>query len=98
MEAANIEREHPMPKFNETAAAADFIATADSRNTSKEVMQAIAFFARNEAEAIALWEGDGIGTIANLSDIWEHATNNGKIDDTELMWGDRALSKVMAGN
>jgi hypothetical protein len=86
-----------MPKFNETAAAANFIATADSRNTSKQVMQAIAFFARNEAEAIALWEGDGIGTIANLSDIWEHATGNGQIDDTELMWGDRTLAKIMAG-
>jgi len=80
-----------MPEFNETA---------DSRNTSKEVMEAIAFFARNEAEAeaVELWEGDPMESIANLSDIWEHATNNGKIDDTELMWGDRALSKVMAGN
>jgi hypothetical protein len=87
-----------MPKFNETAAAAGFIATADSCNNSKEVMQAIAFFARNEAEAVELWEGGGIGVVASISDIWEHATNNGKIDDTELMRGDRALSEIMAGN
>jgi orotate phosphoribosyltransferase len=80
-----------MTKFNETA---------DSRNTSTEVMEAIAFFARNEAEAeaVELWEGDPMKSIANLSDIWEHATNNGKIDDTESMWGDRALSEIMAGN
>ena len=87
-----------MTKFNETDAAAAFIATANSRETSKEVMEAIAFFARDEAEAVALWEGSGIGVVANLSDVWERATDNGRDDDEELMWGGRSLACVMAEN
>jgi hypothetical protein len=39
-------------------AAAAFIATADSRETSPEVMAAIAFLARDTAEAEAIWNGD----------------------------------------
>ena len=85
-----------MTNFNETEAAASFIATADSRETSKEVMAAIAFFARDEDEAVALWEGDGIGQVANLTDVCENATNNGRLDDTELMWGGRTLAAIMA--
>lgn len=84
-----------MTKFNETAAAAAFIASADSRETSKEIMEAIAFFARSEAEAVALWEGDGIGSVASLTDIWEHATNNGQRDDNDIMWGGRSLTEIM---
>lgn len=87
-----------MTKFRDTEAAAAFISTADSRETSKEVMEAIAFFARNEAEAVALWEGDGLGVVANLSDVWENATNNGARDDSELMWGGRSLATVVAEN
>ena len=85
-----------MTKFIDTAAASAFIATANSRETSKEVMEAIAFFARNEAEAVALWDGNGIGTVANLSDVWEHATNNGELNDYFLYWGGDRLSEVMA--
>lgn len=88
--------EVPMTKFRDTDAAASFIATADSRETSREVMEAIAFFARDEAEAIALWEGDGIDVVASLSDIWEHATGNGRIDADDLMWGGRSLAVVMS--
>jgi len=85
-----------MEKFNETAAAEAFIATADIRNTSKEVMEAIAFFARDEAEAVALWEGDAIGVAASLTDIWENATGNGRVDDATLFWGDSTLAQIMA--
>lgn len=87
-----------MTKFRDTEAAEAFIATASSRETSKEVMTAIAFFARDEAEAVSLWNGDGLGTVANLSDIWEHATNNGSRDDNEIVWGGRSLAEVMAQN
>jgi hypothetical protein len=87
-----------MTKFIETDAAQAFIDTAASRETSPAIMTAIAFFARNEAEAVALWEGDGIGVVAHLSDIWENATNNGQIDDADLMWGDRSLAQIMADN
>lgn len=87
-----------MTKFIETAAGEAFIATADSRETSKEVMKAIAFFARDEKEAVALWEGDGFGRVASLSDIWENATGNGRIDDSDLFLGGRTLATVMAEN
>jgi hypothetical protein len=76
----------------------DFIATAASRETSTEIMEAIAFFARTGAEASALWEGYGIGRVANLIDIWERATGNGNVSDEELFWGGRALSEIMAEN
>lgn len=87
-----------MTKFRDTDAAEAFVATAASRETSPEVMQAIVFFARDEAEAIALWDGDGLGTVANLSDIWENATGNGRVDDESLMWGGRTLAEIMAEN
>jgi len=84
-----------MTHFSETEAAAEFIASADSRCTSRQVMEAIAFFARDTQEAERLWSGDGIGEIANLSDIWEHATGNGRLDDADLYWGDRTLAEIV---
>jgi len=85
-----------MTNFYDTDAADAFIATADSRETSREIMIAIAFFARNEREAVSLWEGDGIGVFAHLTDIWEHATGNGRISDKEIFWGGRSLANVVA--
>lgn len=87
-----------MTRFNETAAAESFIATAQSRESSPELMEAIAFFARNEAEAVDLWEGNGIDVIASMADLWEHATNNGREDDTQIMWGGRTLAEIMEEN
>lgn len=87
-----------MTNFRDTDSAAAFVETASSRETSTEIMTAIAFFARNEVEAVALWDGDGIGVVANLSDIWENATNNGARDDTQLLWGGRTLASIMADN
>jgi hypothetical protein len=84
-----------MSRFTDTEAAAEFIARADSRCTSRQVMEAIAFFARDAQEAERLWSGDGIGEIANLSDIWEHATGNGRLDDADLYWGDRTLAEIV---
>lgn len=76
-----------MTKFNETAAGSAFIATAASRKTSVEIMSAIAFFARDAAEAQAIWDGSAIGKSCTMLDIWENATNNGRIDADELCWG-----------
>jgi hypothetical protein len=73
--------------FRDTDEAAAFIATADSRETSPEIMQAIAFFARDISEADDLWNGDGFGRICNLSHLWEHVTNNGRLDPSEFCWG-----------
>jgi hypothetical protein len=84
-----------MSEWYETAEAAEFVATAGTRNTSVQIMLAIAFFARNIGEAEMLWNGDGIGAIASISDIWENATNNGLIDDAELYWGDRPLANII---
>lgn len=73
--------------FRDTDEAAAFIATADSRETSREIMQAIVFFARNVAEAEALWAGDAWGIVCYPTDMWEHVTNNGRIDPTDFCWG-----------
>lgn len=85
-----------MTNFADTTAGQEFIASGDSRETSNTIMEAIAFFARDIAEAEALWDGAGIGVAANLTDVWEQATGNGRTDDTDLMWGGRPLAYVMA--
>lgn len=76
-----------MEKFIDSADAQAFIASADSRETSVEIMQAIAFFAQNADEAVALWEGDGFGSVCHPTDLWEHVTNNGQRDASEFFWG-----------
>tara|TARA_R110000868_G_scaffold409899_1_gene696450 strand:- start:39324 stop:39581 length:258 start_codon:yes stop_codon:yes gene_type:complete len=78
----------------DTYAADDWRATADSRETSPEVMTAIAFLARDEAEADAIWNGD-IDGICHVSDIWENATNNGLIDAETLYWGGRRFDQAV---
>ena len=78
----------------DTYAATDWRATADSRETSPEVMKAIAFFARNEAEAEAIWNGD-IDGICYPSDLWEAATKNGTIDAETLYWGGRRFDQAV---
>lgn len=75
-----------MTKWNETDEAQAFIATGPSRETSREIMEAIAFFARNIEEAETLWNGDMAG-ICNPSDIWEYVTGNGRMDATAFCWG-----------
>ena len=84
-----------MTKFHETDAGAAFIATASSRETSPEIMRAFAFLARSEAEAVALWEGDGFGTVCYLSDVVEIATGNGRIDPADLYWGGEDLAQII---
>lgn len=76
-----------MTKFYETDEGRAFIASGDSRETSREIMEAIAFFARNVDEAERLWNGDGLGEIANPTDIWEHVTRNGLRDAAGYVWG-----------
>ena len=84
-----------MEKFRETAEAAAFIASGNRRKTSPEIMRAIAFFARDCAEAEAIWHGDAIGSACTLSDIWEHATSNGA-KSIDLAWGEQSLEQRMA--
>ena len=76
-----------MAHFRDTEAGEEFVATADSRETSPEIMEAIAFFARDAGEAVALWEGDGFGTVCHPSDMWEHVTKNGLLEAGSFRWG-----------
>ena len=76
-----------MTNFSDTIEGRAFVATADSRETSEEIMEAIAFFARDEVEATALWNGDGFGIVCHETDIWERVTGNGLRDATEFVWG-----------
>ena len=85
-----------MIRFSDTYAADDWRATADSRETSPEVMAGIAFFARDMAEAEAVWNGDMAG-ICHPSDLWEAATSNGLIDAETLYWGGRRFDRALTG-
>lgn len=76
-----------MTNFRDTDAGAAFIASGDSRETSAEIMEAIAFFARDVDEAEALWTGEGLYQIANPSDIWEYVTRNGLRNASDYVWG-----------
>ena len=74
-------------KFCETDEGRAFINSADDRETSPEIMEAIAFFAKNTREAEALWNGEGLGEIATLMDIWERVTGNGFRESGDYVWG-----------
>ena len=78
-----------MAKWNTTDEADAFIASGDSRETSPEIMEAIAFFAHNLEEAEDIWaEGPIVTDACTITDIWEHATGNGhKGDGSDLCWG-----------
>jgi hypothetical protein len=76
-----------MIKWSETNEATAFIHTGATRETSTEIMEAIAFFAKTLDEAESLWRGDGFGTICHPADIWEHVTKNGLRDASEFCWG-----------
>jgi hypothetical protein len=76
-----------MTQWNQTAEAAEWIATADSRETSIEIMQAIAFFARSKEEAERVWENGPDGVVCDELMIWENVTQNGLRSADEFFWG-----------
>ena len=64
----------------------NFIETADSRETSTELMEAILFAADgNEARAEQIW-ADG-PSDAELVCIVERVTKNGLHETTDFVWG-----------
>lgn len=66
---------------------------ADSHETSEEIVEAIAWLARdNEAEAERIWHDP---TDEEKLAIWERATKNGMIDDESLFWGEWTLSVTL---
>jgi len=64
----------------------DFIETADSRETSHELMEAILFAAGGDAErAEHIWENGA--NDAELVCIVERVTKNGLHETTDFVWG-----------
>lgn len=79
-----------MSKFNETDAAIEFIKSADSRETSKEIMGSIVFFANDLGEAEFIWtEGrlPGCAAADSIAAIKENVTKNGKHEASDFFWG-----------
>lgn len=76
-----------MTQFRDTPAAADFVASGPSRETSKEIMETIVWFARDLDEAVRLWEDGPDNGICTMSDFWEHLTGNGLRQATDYCWG-----------
>lgn len=62
----------------------DIINEAESRETSVEIMQAIAEISRSYSDAVRIWENP---TNPELVAIFERVTKNGLIDSTEFCWG-----------
>jgi hypothetical protein len=77
-----------MTKFAETAAAASFIATAASRETSVEIMEAIAALACSEIEAARIWDAP---TAEELAAIAVLVTR----DADDFFWGDNTLAEII---
>ena len=62
----------------------NFTDTADSRNTSTEIMDAIRIVAGSESAAVRVWEEP---TYEEALAVWERVTNTGNTDSTEFCWG-----------
>lgn len=62
-----------------------FIESAESRETSRELMEAMLYVAGgNERRADKLWQEPGPG---ELLAIWERVTKNGLIPSADFCWG-----------
>ena len=74
--------------YRYTAAAEDFVATADSRETSREIMRAIAAFAKDTAEAVTIWE-EGLTNWDDESKLaFIHTVTSDGLDAADsFVWG-----------
>jgi len=64
---------------------ATFIESAESRETSPELMAAILYVAgNNDDEAVRVWKEPA---PHELLAVWERVTKNGLIESTEFCWG-----------
>lgn len=62
-----------------------FIETADSRETSREIMEAIwTVSGKDDAEAVRIWTEP---RPEELTAIWEIVTSNGVRKASEYQWG-----------
>jgi hypothetical protein len=63
-----------------------FTATADVRETSQELIDAIfEVSGRNEDHAVRIWDGDA--SPAELLAVWEIVTENGMREPSDYVWG-----------
>jgi hypothetical protein len=62
-----------------------FTNTGKSRETSKEIMEAISFLATSYEEAERIW---ATPTPEELIAIWERVTKNGLKEPEAYRWGD----------
>jgi len=64
----------------------DFIESGDSRETSREIIEAIWFVSsQNEQEAVRIWEDP---TEAEALAIWKRVTKNGLVLSSDFCWGE----------
>ena len=76
-----------MMRWRDTPEADAFVASADSRETSPEILRAIAWFADSLDEANACWEDPDRSGVATVLDIWERVTGNGRRPAEDYCWG-----------
>ena len=62
-----------------------FINSADSRETSQEIISAIDALANNDEHAIGIWNDP---SPQEIESIWEAVTINGEIPSTAFYWGE----------
>lgn len=63
----------------------EFLKSADTRETSTEIINAIwTVSGRNETAASRIWDAPESGELVA---IWEIVTKNGLIDDSTFFWG-----------
>ena len=82
-----------MSQFYDSDEGLAFIATADSRQTSIEIMRAIAFMARNAKEAEAMWEGDLLGDTGSPPKQAKHRHNKARGGRTANNSGTKGLGR-----
>lgn len=83
-----------MTKFVDTDMADKFIAEADSRRTSVEVMREIARCARDYDDAVAIWEHDFADT-RDLVELARRAVGCSNPDQDRLDLGDVPLADML---
>ena len=64
-----------------------FLFSGASRETSREIMEAIVYFSATEADAVTLWE-NGLGYVGPTPEVfWGFVTDSGTRPSTDFMWG-----------
>lgn len=69
----------------------DFMKSADSRETSEEVMEAIMNVSKSADDAVRIWEST---TREEFIAVWERSTKNGLIDGNDLFWGGNTMAQL----